>query len=96
LLLAGLIAAAVLASPGDARSGEAEATHRPTASVWVLSAPHTGKKICEVPTSTPIRLINWAKHGPHPYARIEVLEGDCAGTQGYVPSQTLEPEPRED
>jgi hypothetical protein len=60
------------------------------------SAPHTGKKMCEVPASTPIRFINRASHGPHHYARVEVLEGACAGTQGYVPWKTLEPEPRED
>jgi hypothetical protein len=39
------------------------------------SAPHTGKKMCEVPASTPIRFINRASHGPHHYARVEVNRG---------------------
>jgi hypothetical protein len=99
LLFAGLVAAALLGSPRDARSSEAVLTLRPgepAATVRMLSAPHTGKRICEVPASTPIRFIKRASHGPHHYARVEVLEGDCAGKQGYIPWTTLEPEPRED
>ena len=66
----------------------------PTATVWVLSAPHTGMRLCRVPASTPVRFIARAKHGPHRYARIEVLGGECAGTEGYVPWTVLEPKPR--
>ena len=98
-LFAGLIAAVLLGSPTAARSSEAVLTLRPVgsgATVWMISAPHTGEEICEVPASTPIRFIARANHGPHHYARVEVLEGDCAGKLGYVPWTTLEPDPRED
>ena len=98
-LFAGLVAALLLGAPRDARSSETVLTLRPVApaaTVWMLSAPHIGKKTCEVPASTPIRFLTRASHGPHHYARVEVLEGDCAGKQGYVPWTTLEPEPRED
>ena len=98
-LFAGLVAAVLLGSPTATRSSEAVLTLRPTepgATVWMLSAPQTGKRMCEVPASTPIKFMARARHGPHHYARVEVLEGDCAGKQGYVPWTTLEPEPRED
>ena len=99
LLFVGLDAAVLLGSPTAARSSEAVLGLKPAepaATVWMLSAPHTGKKICDVPTSTPIRFNARASHGPHHYARVEVLEGDCAGKQGYVPWITLEPEPQKD
>jgi hypothetical protein len=96
-LAAGLIAAAVLGPTRDTWSGDAVLTLRPVApaaTVWMLSAPHTGKRTCEVPASTPIRFIKRASHGPHRYARVEVLEGACAGQQGYIPWATIEPEPQ--
>jgi hypothetical protein len=98
-VLAGLSVAILLDSPMAAQSKEPAVILRPpepAATVWMLSAPHTGKKTCEVPASTPIRFIGRANHGPHRYARVEVLEGDCAGEQGYVPWTTLDPEPVED
>jgi hypothetical protein len=97
LLFAGLFAAAVLGAPTIARPSDATVTLEPAApaaTVWMLSAPHTGRRLCEVTASTPVRFVARAKHGPHRYARVEVLEGECAGMEGYVPWATLEPEPR--
>ena len=99
MLFTGLVAAVLLGSPTGVQSGEAVLTLRPTepaGTVWILSAPHIGKKMCEVPAATRIRFITRASHGPRHYARVEVLEGDCAGKQGYAPWATLEPEPRQD
>ncbi len=59
----------------------------------MLTAPHVGEKVCQVPASTKVRAIAGARHGPHHYAKIEVLEGDCSGEEGYVPWSTLEPKP---
>lgn len=98
-VFAGLVAAVLLAPPTDARSSETVLTVKPlepATTVWMLSAPHVGKKTCEVQASTPIRFITRARHGPHRYARVEVLEGDCAGEQGYVPWTSLEPKPQDD
>jgi hypothetical protein len=98
-LLVGLSLAILLGEPMAAQSNETVVVLRPlepAATVRMLSAPHTGKKTCEIRASTPIRFIAPADHGPHRYARVEVLEGDCAGEQGYVPWTTLDPEPRKD
>jgi len=66
----------------------------PATAVWMLAAPHIGKRICQVQTSTLIRFIAHARHGPHQFARVEVLEGECAGKQGYVPWSVLQPKPQ--
>lgn len=98
-MVTALVAVVLLASPADVRPEEAESTLQSAetvATVGLLTAPHTGKKMCEVPASTPVRFISRASHGPHRYARVEVLEGDCAGMLGYVPWGTLDPEPRHD
>jgi len=99
VFLAGLVAVVLLGSPTNSRASETIVTLmpvEPATTVWMLAAPHIGKKMCEVPGSAKIRFIARANHGPHRYARIEVLEGDCAGKQGYVPWSTVDPEPQED
>lgn len=68
----------------------------PAASVWLLSAPHVGREICEVAAATRVRFVARASHGPHRYAQVDVLEGNCAGRQGYVPWSYLKPEPSGD
>lgn len=68
----------------------------PAATVKLLTAPHTGKKICDISDSAPLKFFNRADHGPHKYAKVEVLEGTCAGKQGYVPLLSLDPQPRTD
>ena len=99
IFLAGLVAVILLGVPTNLRASETIANLMPVeqaTTVWILAAPHIGRKLCQVPGSTKIRFIARANHGPHRYARIEVLEGDCAGTQGYVPWSTIDPEPQED
>lgn len=96
-IIAGLVAMVLLGATANAQSSDAIVKVIPeetATAAWMLTAPHIGKKICEVPASTPIRFIAHARHGPHRFARVEVLEGDCAGRQGYVPWSTLEPKPK--
>lgn len=96
IIVALLMALMSLGAPRAARSGEMIVTVEPlepAASVWILSAPHIGKKTCEVPAATHVRFIARASHGPHRYPEVEVTEGGCAGQHGYVPWSYLEPEP---
>jgi len=97
VFFAGMLVVVLLGSPASAQSGETIVKvmpEEPATAVWVLAAPHIGKKICQVPTSTRIRFIAHARHGPHQFARVEVLEGECAGSEGYVPWSTLQPKPQ--
>ena len=99
LVSIGIIIAALIGSPADAWSKEQLLRVKasdPAASIKLLTAPHTGTTICDIQGSTPIRFFKRANHGPHKYARVEVLEGACAGEQGYVPWASLAPEPQED
>jgi hypothetical protein len=59
----------------------------------LLNAPHSGDKICDLADATTVSFIQRADHGPHKFAKIEVLDGDCSGLQGYVAWRTLDPEP---
>ena len=67
----------------------------PSATVPLLTAPHTGKNICDIADSTRVAFIKRADHGPHKFANVEVLDGDCAGQDGYVGWHYLDPEPRD-
>lgn len=69
---------------------------RPAGTISLLTAPHTGKKICDVADSTALKFIKRANHGPHKYAAVEVLEGDCGGKRGFVPLRSLDPRPQND
>lgn len=62
----------------------------------LLTAPHTGRTVCEVADATPVLFVNPADHGPHKYARVEVLDGDCAGERGYLPWTALDLTPTVD
>ena len=97
-VLIGIIVAVLIGSPTDARSAEqilGVKASDPAAAIQLLTAPHTGQKICDIQGSTPIKFFKRANHGPHKFAKVEVLEGVCAGKQGYVPWRSLDPEPRE-
>ena len=93
------IVAALVGLPADGWSNDqilsAKASN-PAATVRLLTAPHTGKKICDISDLTPLKFFNRADHGPHKFAKVEVLEGDCAGKQGYVPLLSLDPQPQTD
>jgi hypothetical protein len=93
------IVAALVGLPADGWSNEqilgAKASN-PAATVRLLTAPHTGKKICDISDSTPLKFFKRADHGPHKFAKVEVLEGACAGKQGYVPLSSLDPQPQID
>jgi len=96
LVAALLVASVLVATPRAALSGETIVTlepFEPLNSVWMLSAPHVGRRTCEIEGSTRARFIDRVNHGPHPYADIEVLEGACAGRRGYVPWSNIEPKP---
>ena len=97
-VLSGVIFAVLIGSSTDARSKEQILRVRasdPAAAIGLLTAPQTGRKICDIPTSTPIKFFERSNHGPHKFAKVEVLEGACAGEQGYVPWLSLDPEPQE-
>ena len=99
LALAMLVVSVVAVTPRAARSGETIVTlepFEPLNSVWMLSAPHVGRRTCEVAAATRARFLARANHGPHPYAQVEVLEGACAGRRGYVPWSNIEPQPAAD
>lgn len=68
----------------------------PGGSARLLTAPHTGRKICDVADITPVLFLKRADHGPHKFARVEILEGDCAGEQGYLSWDSLNPTPTAD
>jgi len=92
-----LMALAGLAPDGRASEQRLSAkASDPGATVRLLTAPHTGRKICDIADSTPLKFFRRAKHGPHRYAEVEVLEGACAGQRGYVPLRSLEPQPAAD
>lgn len=95
----GIIAAALMGSPTETQSKEqilkVTALH-PSTTISLLTAPHTGKKICDIASSTSVIFFDRANHGPHKFARVEILEGACAGQRGYVAWASLDPEPRED
>ena len=63
------------------------------ATVRLLTAPHTGKNMCDLPHGTALTFIKRADHGPHKFARVIVGEGDCAGMEVFVPWISLDPEP---
>ncbi len=99
LVVALVVAWVSLAAPRAARSGETIVTVQPlepATSVWMLSAPHVGRKTCELEGATRVRFIARASHGRHRYAEVEALEGACAGERGHVPWSYLEPEPPAD
>jgi hypothetical protein len=93
------IVAVLVGLPADVWSKEqilsAKASNS-TTTVRLLTAPHTGKKICDIADSTLLKFFNRVDHGPHRYAKVEVLEGACAGKQGYVPLLSLDPQPQTD
>lgn len=96
-----VMGAAVLASLAglapDGRASEQQLQAKasdPAATVRLLTAPHTGRTICNIADSTQLKFFRRAKHGPHRYAEVEVLQGDCAGERGYVPLRSLDPQPR--
>ncbi len=98
LALSGLIVAVSIGWPIDARSKDQILRVKasdPAATIRLLTAPHTGRKICDIAGSTSIRFFKRANHGAHKYAKVEVLEGVCAKKQGYVPWRSLDPEPQE-
>ncbi|MDH3690588.1 MAG: hypothetical protein OEU36_14130 [Gammaproteobacteria bacterium] len=51
----------------------------------LLSAPHTGSPLCEAAPGTRVRFIQPVRHGPHKYGLVQVLEGICAGVEGFAP-----------
>ncbi len=65
----------------------------PDAKVKLLTAAHTGKTICELDDGTALTFIQRADHGPHKFAKVEVLEGACSGTTGYISWFALDPKP---
>ncbi len=98
LILSGMIVAVLIGSPTDARSKEQILRVKasdPAATIRLLTAPHTGNRICDIPGSTLIKFFKRSNHGPHKFAKVEVLEGACAEQQGYVPWRSLDPEPQE-
>ena len=97
-VLSGIIVAVLIGSPTDAWSKEQILRVKasdPAATIRLLTAPHTGEKICDIPGSTPIKFFKRSNHGPHKFAKVEVLEGACAEKHGYVPWLSLDPEPQE-
>ena len=98
VLWSGLIAAALLALPADVRATEQVVVVKasdPASTVPLLTAPHTGANICDLADSTQVTFIKRADHGPHKFASVQVLDGDCAGREGYVGWHYLDPEPQE-
>jgi len=93
------IVLALVGLPADGWSNEQVLRAKvsdPAAPVRLLTAPHTGKKICDIVDSTPLKFFERANHGPHKFAKVEVLEGACAGKLGYVPLLSLDPQPQTD
>lgn len=98
LVLSGIIFSILIGSPTDVWSKEQILKVKasdPTSTISLLTAPHTGKKICDLQSSTTIKYFKRSDHGPHKYARVKVLEGACAEKQGYVSWFFLDPEPQE-
>ena len=98
ILLSGMIFAVLVASLTDVHAAEQilrVKTSDPAATTPLLSAPHTGKNICDIPDSTRVKFIRRSDHGPHKFASVQVLDGDCAGQDGYVGWSYLDPEPQE-
>ena len=98
-LLTGIVVTGLSAAPTDVQSTEQSVTIKapdPASTVPLLSAPHTGKIICNIPDATRVNFIKRSNHGPHKYANVEVLDGACAGQTGFVGWHYLEPEPHED
>lgn len=95
-----VLAAVSAAAPRAARSGDTVVTVEPLVagtSIWMRSAPHVGRRTCELEGGTRARFIAQAMHGGrHRYAEIEPLEGACAGQHGYVPWSSIEPKPATD
>ena len=99
VLLSGLILAALTALPPDVRATDEVVSVKasdPAATVPLLTAPHTGKNICDLVDSTQVTFIKRADHGPHKFASVKVLDGACAGQDGYVGWHYLDPEPQEE
>lgn len=90
-----LVAAVVLSITATSHLAMAEEDRRSVreaadgVGVNLLTAPHTGSLICTLAHGTAVAFLNPANHGPHKFAKVDVLEGDCAGRQGYVPLQSL-------
>ena len=68
----------------------------PGGTIKLLTAPHIGKKVCDIADATALKFFKHANHGPHKYAQVEAIEGDCAGKQGYIPLRSLDPQPQND
>jgi len=66
----------------------------PSENVTLLSAPHVGKRLCDLPHASTVRFVERANHGPHKFAKVEVLERNCAGVVGYLAWSTLDPRPQ--
>lgn len=64
------------------------------ATVNLLTAAHTGKTICALENATPLIFLQRADHGAHRFAKVEVLEGECAGITGYISWFALDPKPK--
>ncbi len=65
----------------------------PDATVKLLTAPHTGQTICELTDGTPLTFVKRADHGPHKFAKVDILEGSCGGKTGYIFWFALDPKP---
>jgi hypothetical protein len=98
LVSIGIVAMVLIGASSEAWSNEQilrVVARDPSAAIRLLTAPHTGKKICDLQSSTSIKFLTRANHGPHKFAKVEVLEGACVGKLGYVPWSSLDPEPRD-
>ena len=66
-------------------------TSSPEDTVAMQTAPHVGDTICELPRGAILKFLSSRSHGPHRFAKVEVLAGDCAGEQGYIPLSAIDP-----
>ncbi len=87
------LAVVPLASAAPAEETVKVKASSPEATVNLLTAPHTGKTICALGNATPLTFFQRANHGPHKFAKVEVLEGACAGKTGYISWFALDPKP---
>ncbi len=97
VLLSILTLAVLFAVPAKAIEQEQDVklmASAPATTDRLLSAPHTGSTICDLPDRTLVRFLKRANHGPHKFAKVEVLAGDCVGNQGFVPWLSLDPKPQ--
>ena len=83
-----------IVSTADIRADDASAHAKasvPEGTIRLLTAPHIGKTICEIPDRTGLELIRYARHGPHEFAEVRVLQGACEGKDGYIPAGSIDP-----